>query len=101
MKILFYNPLEIPIEVRLVSKILGVDKQYQCSTGDGPVYLDELFRLAATETFDEVNVLLSQHNEAYYRKTKTSAQKIEIDGWVSLKEYKNGGGYLNDKANRL
>ena len=101
MKNLFYNPSEMPTEAILISKILGIDKHYQCSTGDGPVHMDELFKLAATETFDEVKVLLTQHNEAYYRKTKTSAQKFEINGWISLKEYRNGGGYLNDKANAL
>lgn len=91
--------MEIPTEVILISRILGIDKHYQCDVGDGPVDMEELFKLAATETFDEVKVLLTPHNEAYYRKTKTSVQKVEINGWVSLKEYRNGGGYLNDKAN--
>lgn len=98
MKVLFYNPSEIPTEVILISKILGVDRQYTCSNGGGPVYMEELFKLAATATFDEVKVLLTAHNEAYYRLTKSAAKKVEINGWISLKEFKNGGGYLNDKA---
>lgn len=101
MKILYYNPSEMPTEVILISKILGIEKQYLSNTGEGPVNMDELFRLAATETFDDVKVLLTSHNEAYYRKTKTSAQKIDTCGWISLKEFKNGGGYLSDKANAL
>ena len=101
MKILYYNHIEMPAEVRLESKVLGVKKQYQCDAPSGPVDMDELFRLASTDTFGTVDVLLTSHNEAYYRKTKESAQKEVVDGWVSLKEYKNGGGYLNDKARVL
>ena len=97
MKILYYNPIEMPAEVCLESKILGIKKQYHCSAPSGPVDMDELFRLASTDTFDKVDVLLTSHNEAYYRKTKKSAQKEVVDGWVSLKEYKNGGGYLKDR----
>ncbi len=99
MKVLFYNPIELPSEVHLISKVLGVDKKYRSEDGNGPVHMDELFRLAATDTFDDVKVLLTAHNEAYYRRTKKSAQKEVVDGWVSLKEYKNGGGYLDDIMN--
>ena len=97
MKILYYNPIEMPAEVCLESKILGIKKQYHCSAPSGPVDMDELFRLASTDTFDTVDVLLTSHNEAYYRKTKKSIQQEVVDGWVSLKEYKNGGGYLKDR----
>lgn len=80
MKQMFYNPLEIPTEVILVSRILGIDKHYQCDAGDGSVDMEELFKLAAAETLTEVKVPLTPHNEAYYRKTKTSIQKVGING---------------------
>ncbi len=101
MKVLYYNPLELPKEIQLTSKILGIDKTYRSEDGNGPVYMEELFRLAAADSFDDVKVLLTANNEAYYRKTKKSTQKVAVDGWVSLKEYRNGGGYHNDKVSSL
>ena len=100
MKKIYYNPAELPVAVRLQSSLLGVNKEYECHTGEGPVWMDELFKLAATTTFDKVEVKLSAHNEAYYR-DKTTLQKVQLEGWISLKDYKNGGGYLNDKTGLL
>ena len=45
MKKLFYNPIEHPVAVKLESKVLGVNKQYEPYTGEGPVGMDELFKL--------------------------------------------------------
>lgn len=88
----------MPVAVILQSKILGVSKEYQCHTGEGPVWMDELFKLAATNSFEKVEVLLSSNNQAYYRNSKNPFEKIPVDGWISLKDYKNGGGYANDKS---
>ncbi len=101
MKKLYYNPIEVPVEIRIESQILGVKKQYPCHTGEGPVFLEELFKLAATDSFETVEVKLTPHNQAYYRDTKNPLKAVAVDGWISLKEYKNAGGYLKDKLNGI
>lgn len=98
MKKLFYNPQEHPVAVKIESKLLGVNKEYESHTGDGPVCMDELFKLAATDSFEKVEVQLTSHNQAYYRDSKNPLEQVEVDGWISLKEYKNGGGYLKDRT---
>ena len=103
MKKLFYNPIEHPVAVKLESKILGVNKQYEPNVGGGPVSMEELFKLAATDSFDKVEVELTTHNQAYYRDSKNPLEQVSVEGWISLKDYKNGGGYLKDRIglNRL
>lgn len=98
MKKLFYNPSEVPVEIKLESRLLGVKKQYEGYSGGGPIWLDELFKLAATDSFDVVEVKLTPHNQAYYRDSKNPLERVEVDGWISLKDYKNGGGYLKDRT---
>ena len=61
------------------------------------VSMEELFRLAKCASFDEVEVFLSTHNEAYTRKNKTDITRTPITGWFSLKGVADGGGYLQDK----
>ena len=70
MKKLFYNPIEHPVVVKLESRVLGVNKQYEPNAGEGPSSMDELFKLASTDSFDKVEVKLTPHNQAYYRDTK-------------------------------
>ena len=103
MKKLFYNPIEHPVAVKLESKILGVNKQYEPNVVGGPVSMEELFKLAATDSFDKVEVKLTAHNQAYYRDSKNPLEQVPVEGWISLKDYKNGGGYLKDRIglNRL
>jgi len=103
MKKLFYNPIEHPVAVKLESEVLGVNKQYEPNASEGPGSMDELFKLAATDSFDKVEVKLTVHNQAYYRDTKYPLEQVPVDGWISLKDYKNGGGYLKDRTglNRL
>ncbi len=103
MKKLFYNPIEHPVAVKLESKILGVNKQYESNVVGGPVSMEELFKLAATDSFDKVEVKLTAHNQAYYRDSKNPLEQVPVEGWISLKDYKNGGGYLKDRIglNRL
>lgn len=97
MRTLYYNPIEIPNKVRIVSKCFGLEIEYSTDeSADMPVYLDELFNLAKCDSFEEVAVFFTAHEEAYIRKSRT-APKEYIEGWFSLKGVKNGGGYLNDK----
>lgn len=98
MKKLFYNPIEHPVAVKLESTVLGVKKQYEPNAGGGPVGMEELFKLAATDSFEIVEVKLTQHNQAYYRDSKNPLEQVPVDGWISLKDYKNGGGYLKDRT---
>ena len=103
MKKLFYNPIEHPVAIKLESKILGVNKQYEPNVVGGPVSMEELFKLAATDSFDKVEVNLTPHNQSYYRDSKNPLEQVPVEGWISLKDYKNGGGYLKDRIglNRL
>ena len=103
MKKLFYNSIEHPVAIKLESKILGVNKQYEPNVVGGPVSMEELFKLAATDSFDKVEVKLTAHNQAYYRDSKNPLEQVPVEGWISLKDYKNGGGYLKDRIglNRL
>lgn len=98
MKKLFYNPIEHPVAVKLESKVLGVNKQYEPNAGEGPGSMDELFKLAATDSFDKVEVKLTSHNQAYYRDSKNPLMQVSVNGWISLKDYKNGCGYLKDRT---
>lgn len=101
MKKLFYNPIEHPVAVKLVSKVLGVNKQYELQTCEGPIGMEELFKLAATDSFDNVEVKLTPHNQAYYRDSKNPFEQVPVEGWISLKDYKNGGGYLKDRTIKI
>jgi hypothetical protein len=98
MKTLYYNSIELPAEVHIVSHCFGIDITYE-PMGDPnhPAWLDELFNLAKCDSFEEVSVCLTAHNEAYTRTSK-SGDKESVNGWVSLKGLKNGGGYFNDRG---
>lgn len=98
MKKIFYNPIEHPVAIKLESKVLGVNKQYEPYTGEGSIVMEELFKLAATDSFDIVEVKLTPHNQAYYRDSKNPLEQVPVEGWISLKDYKNGGGYLKDRT---
>jgi len=99
MKTLYYNPIEIPEKVRVISKCFGIDTEYDpvCSEGK-PVYIDDLFDLAKSRAFDDVQVYFTSHEEAYIKPSKGSTDKRQVLGWFSLVGVANGGGYLDDKA---
>lgn len=93
MKTLFYNSIELPAEVHIVSECFGIDITYEpMGDPDHPAWMSELFNLAKCDTFEEVAVRLTKHNEGYTRKSKF-AEREEVNGWISLKEVRNGGGY--------
>ena len=86
MKTLFYNPIELPAEVHIVSECFGIDITYEpMGDPDHPAWMSELFNLAKCDSFEEVAVRLTKHNEGYTRKSKF-AEKEEVNGWISLKE---------------
>ena len=97
MKYLLYNPYEPVSKIHIRSKCFGIDLEYGGhEAGEKPVFVDKLFELAKLDCFDDVRVYFSEHNEAFYKNKKTDLYRTSITGWVSLKEYKNGGGYLDD-----
>lgn len=99
MKVLYYNPLEIPQKVHIVSAAFGIDVSYEEPyTGvDLDIGMDELFNLSKCDSFDEVAVYFTLHNEAYTRNSKKDVVKTPVIGWFSLKGVAKGGGYLEDK----
>ena len=75
---IFYNPIEHPVAIKLESKVLGVNKQYKPYTGEGSIGMEELFKLAATDSFDIVEVKLTPHNQAYYRDSKNPLEQVPV-----------------------
>lgn len=99
MKKLYYNPIEMPLKVHIVAKCFGVDMTDEEPFHTGiPCYMEPLFELAKIDCFDEVEVYVTSHNGAYIRDTKKPMERTEVTGWVSLKNVRNGGGYLEDKG---
>ena len=97
MKTLFYNSIELPAEVHIVSVCFGIDITYEpMGDPDHPAWMSELFNLAKCDSFEEVAVRLTKHNEGYTRKSKF-AEREEVNGWISLKEE----AVLIDKYNDL
>jgi len=97
MRKLYYNHIELPARVHIVSKCFGVDVTDEEPFDKGiPVDIDALFDLAKLDCFEEVEVHLTAHNEAYIRDSKKPTSKDAVSGWVSLKSIRNGGGYLDD-----
>lgn len=98
MKQLYYNPDEIPARIMIHSSCFNLDLEYSPEDlNDMPVRFDELFILANSSAFDEIKVFLTSSNDAYIKDCKKAAIGKSITGWVSLKDYGNGGGYLTDK----
>lgn len=98
MKYLYYNPYELPTKIKICSSCFNLDTEYFSDEIDGkPIYFDELFKIAALDFFDDVQVLLTSHNGAYIKDSKKALVGTTISGWISLKEYRNGGGWLSDK----
>ena len=46
--------------------------------------MEELFRLAATDSFEIVEVNLTPHNQAYYRDSKNPLEQVPVEGWISF-----------------
>ena len=98
MKLLYYNPIELPEKIRIKSSCFGIDIEYEPCHNDGkPVCMDDLFYLAKSESFDAIEVYFTSHNEAYVKESKTAHIGKHIFGWVPLSEYGKGGGHFEDK----
>lgn len=97
MKFLYYNPIEVPQRIHIKSSAFNIEMIYEpYNAGRRPADFEELFNLASLDCFDEVSVYLTQHDQAYYKTSKKAIEGYIITGWVNLKDYKKGGGYLND-----
>ena len=82
MKTLLYNPIELPAEVHIVSECFGIDITYE-PMGDPahPAWMSELFNLAKCDSFEEVAVRLTKHNEGYTRKANLLKEKRSTAGF--------------------
>ena len=79
MKTLFYNSIELPAEVHIVSECFGIDITYEpMGDPDHPAWMSELFNLAKCDSFEEVAVRLTKHNEGYTRKSKFAEREEGI-----------------------
>ena len=99
MKYLFYNEVEFPLKYRIKSKCFGLDIEYDAydkSTKYPCLFMKDLFDLAKCQTISDVQIYCTWHLEAYVKDDKKSLNGFTVEGWISLKEVKNGGGYLKD-----
>ena len=96
MRKLYYNPIEPAAKVHIVSKCFNIDLYYTafetCEKGY-PIMMDDLFDLAKCSAFEVVDVLFTEHEQGF-AKGKAGEPAQPVVGWVPLKVYKNGGGYL-------
>lgn len=98
MKYLYYNPYEYPNEIKLKSNALNIESVINWNdTPEKIRTIEDLFALQNSNYFEEISINLSSHNEAYYKTKKRSIEKFPVTGWINLKDFINGGGYLNDK----
>ena len=98
MKYLYFNPYEYPKTIKLVSKELNIDIIIDFNKDfDKIKSIDTLFRYKKTKKFEEISLELTNHNEAYYKPRRESSEKHKVIGWINLKDYHYGGGYLEDK----
>lgn len=97
---LFYNPEEAPKKIQFFKDgtviTLSEDNYFQCPEAPSlPAHLDSLFKVI--EDFDDIIVVLTAHNEAYYwSKGEHEDERTSVVGEISLKAFRNGGGYLKD-----
>lgn len=103
MNYLFYNPIEFPNMIRIKSSCFGIDVEYEPLdiNNKKPTKIEELFILSKSSSFESVEVLLTTNNEAYEKNNKKALVGTRIKGWVDLKKYKDGGGYLDDYVAQL
>ena len=66
-----------------------------------PTRIEELFILSKSRYFESVEVLLTTNNDAYEKNNKKALVGTRVKGWVDLKKYKDGGGYLSDFVVKL
>lgn len=113
MNILFYNYIELPKKVRLISKALCLDHvfypnencYYDAIAGcsdigitDITIGIEDLFVISKTDLFDNVFCYLDEVNHAYFRDNKN--KKIYICGWIDIKQFINGGHFTNDQSEK-
>ena len=97
MKWLYYNEIEIPQKVKIKSSCFQIDTEYNTDDSNVmPCLISDLFDLAQSKYFEDVQVYLTTHNDAYIKESKTALVGTAVKGWISLKKCKNAGGYLKD-----
>ncbi len=103
MNYLFYNPIEFPNMIRIKSSCFGIDVEYEPLdiNNKKPTKIEELFILSKSRYFESVEVLLTTNNDAYEKNNKKALVGTRVKGWVDLKKYKDGGGYLSDFVVKL
>ena len=83
MKTLFYNSIELPAEVHIVSECFGIDITYEpMGDLDHPAWMSELFNLAKPG-FE------SKHNITYWKNEEYIALGVGASGYINNIRYKN------------
>lgn len=97
MKHLYYNSIECPETIRLVSSCFGIDVTYHPWEADGkPTCLEDLFALAKSNCFG-VAVFLTSHNDAYVKTSKKAIVGTTVAGWINLAHWDSVNGLLGDR----
>ena len=97
MKHLYHNILEVPETIRLISSCFSIDTVYHPWNSEGkPVDLYDLYHLAKSNCF-HVEVFLTSHNQAYFKKSKKATVGTRVSGWVNLAHYDSLCGLQEDR----
>lgn len=102
MKYLYYNPFELPEKIHIVSECFEINSTYLPEESQGkPCDMEQLFILSQSDCFEQVEVYVTSHNEVYFKNSKKYLEGYALKGWIDLKKFKNGGGYLNDSVAKV
>ena len=80
MKTLFYNPIELPAEVHIVSECFGIDITYEpMGDPDHPAWMSELFNLAIPcETVGLIKEQTEKARSIPYNQENPFVENIEL-----------------------
>ena len=78
--------MEMPSRIRISSKALALDLDYNPSESDSRYvcYIDDLYKLASTGLFESVSVYLTSHNSAWLVNGKDGSATPVCDSWIEL-----------------
>lgn len=85
LPVLYYDWIEVPKIVRIVSDSLALDHTFFPGSCDCQIGIKELQMLLQTPTIDEIYIFLEEKNKAYY--VNAAEECIPVTGWIALSSF--------------